>query len=364
MAALPFVSRLTPHGRGAVATIRVEGINAADELATLFQPTGNYSVANVEPWRICFGTWNSGSAAGEELVLCRKSESSFDLHCHGGVTIVNAVMDSIVQLGYQQIQWSDIPVDIDDDPWHMEILNALSNASTEKTAAYLARHLDGRWSQEITRLAGLIAESSFDQARQRIEELLSWREFAGHLVLPWKVVIAGKPNVGKSSLINLLLGFERSIVQDQPGTTRDIVDSDTVIDGWPIQLFDTAGQRVTDDEIESTGVQRAINTSQNADLLIWVADVTRPETFEFETENTSAKRLFVANKIDLQTQDFSNQLDDALDVVEVSCKDKTGSDLLVEAIAKSLVNRLPPDDLPLPFAENIVQQLRNFLKNI
>ena len=364
MASSPFVSRLTPHGRGAVATVRVEGINAADGLATLFHPKGNYSVADVEPWRICFGTWNSGPAAGEELVICRKSEFSFDLHCHGGVTIVDAIMESFVELGYQEFQWSDIPVDIDDDPWQMELLNALSKVSTEKTAAFLARHFDGRWSKEITRLSGLIAESSFDQARQRIEELLSWREFAGHLVVPWKVVIAGKPNVGKSSLINLLLGFERSIVQDQPGTTRDTVDADTVIDGWPIQLFDTAGQRITDNEIESFGVQRAINTSQNADLLIWVGDVTRPGTFEFETENASVKRLFVANKIDLQTQDLSNQLDDALDVVEVSCKDKTGSDLLVKAIAKSLVNRLPPDDLPLPFTEKIVQQLRVFLNNL
>ena len=80
-------------------------------------------------------------------------------------------------------------------------------------------------------------------AAARIREWLAWEDFGLHLTRPWNVVLAGRPNVGKSSLINALLGYTRSIVFDQPGTTRDVVTAATAIDGWPIELSDTAGLR-------------------------------------------------------------------------------------------------------------------------
>ena len=352
MDASSFVSRLTPHGRGAVATIRVNGVDAARDLATMFQPRGSYDIETVANWRICFGKWVTGAATDEELVLCRKSESTFDLHCHGGNTMVNAIMASFVDIGYAAVDWKKISESTDEDQWQVEARHALTKALTEKTAGYLARQLDQRWSNEFDQIGRWVNESKTELALERIEELFSWYDFARHLVQPWRVVIAGHPNVGKSSLINLLLGFNRSIVQDQPGTTRDVVSADTVIDGWPIQLFDTAGQRVTDDEIELSGVKRAQIAAQQADLLIWVADVTRMESFDIP-HGIDVNYLIVANKIDL-ADEHSNESPKQLDsLIVTSCTDQTGIDRLIARIAKQLVPQLPPNDIPLVFNESL-----------
>ena len=109
------------------------------------------------------------------------------------------------------------------------------------------------------------------------------------------MAIAGPPNVGKSSLLNALVGFERSIVFDQPGTTRDLVSIATAIDGWPIELIDTAGLRTGAEKLEAAGIERAQRQIREADLVIWVREVGRGETGP--EPPTDAVR--VLNKIDL-----------------------------------------------------------------
>ena len=363
MDASSFVSRLTPHGRGAVATIRVNGVNAGRDLAKMFRPRGSYDIETVANWRICFGKWGTGAATDEELVLCRKSESTFDLHCHGGDTMVDAIMASFVDLGYAAVDWTEISDSTDEDRWQIEARHALTRALTEKTAGYLARQRYQRWSNELDQIDRWVNESKTELALERIEVLLRWYDFARHLVQPWRVVIAGHPNVGKSSLINLLLGFNRSIVQDQPGTTRDVVSADTVIDGWPIQLLDTAGQRVTDDEIELSGVQRAQSAAKHADLLIWVADITRVESFDIP-HRTDVKHLIVANKIDLANDRSIENAKLGAASIKTSCTDQTGIDRLIARIAKLLVPSLPPDDLPLVFSESIHAHLSHLKSEI
>ena len=123
------------------------------------------------------------------------------------------------------------------------------------------------------------------------------------------MVLAGRTNVGKSSLINALAGFERAIVSHQPGTTRDVVTTVTAIDGWPVQLADTAGLRLSDDELESAGVRLAVETVQSADLIIAVEDAAAanepPDTQHDDLSQTIAQLqrtrpvIHVRNKIDL-----------------------------------------------------------------
>src|SRR5262249_36933342 len=122
-----------------------------------------------------------------------------------------------------------------------------------------------------------------------------------------QVVIAGRPNVGKSSLINALVGYQRAIVFDQPGTTRDVVTASTVIDGWPISLSDTAGLHGTNDQLEAAGIELARARLAQADLVIWVLDATAAsgellEELQRQINELGLrlpnKRLVVLNKID------------------------------------------------------------------
>ncbi len=96
-----------------------------------------------------------------------------------------------------------------------------------------------------------------------------------HLTKPWQIVIAGPPNVGKSSLLNAFVGYQRAIVFDQPGTTRDVVTAATAIDGWPVQVSDTAGLRSSADPLETAGADSAAQQARAADCLLLVFDASQ-----------------------------------------------------------------------------------------
>ena len=144
------------------------------------------------------------------------------------------------------------------------------------------------------------APADLSAAAAQIRDWLTWAEFGLHLTQPWRVVLAGRPNVGKSSLINAILGYTRSVVFDQPGTTRDVVSAPTAIDGWPIELSDTAGLRESADPIESAGVERARATLGAADLAIVLVDISQPASQSDRAIIAEHPRaLVVAHKCDL-----------------------------------------------------------------
>ena len=115
-------------------------------------------------------------------------------------------------------------------------------------------------------------------ARRQIDDLLAHAATGLHLVRPWQVVVAGRPNVGKSSLINAIAGYQRAIVHSLPGTTRDIVSVQTALDGWPVEISDTAGLRRGSDPIEQAGIELAIDKIAAADLVVLVFDASSPWT--------------------------------------------------------------------------------------
>jgi tRNA modification GTPase len=186
-----------------------------------------------------------------------------------------------------------------------------------------------------------------------------------HLTAPWQVAIAGRPNVGKSSLINALVGYQRAIVFDQPGTTRDVLTAETAIDGWPVRLADAAGIRETDDALEAEGVVRARRQLAQADLALWVLDgselsddplqVAQREWFDAAGEASGLSRvLVVVNKADLLAADSRRTASD--NVRFVSALTREGLPELIARVGQLLVPNLPTDEA-VPFTRRQIELL-------
>ena len=226
----------------------------------------------------------TGSAtpeSAEELVVCRIDQQNLEVHCHGGWLAASQIVDSLVEIGYEQV-----PSPRDQRPRLLvEAEQQLPQAITRRAATHLLAQVNGsllHWAEALrSRIRSVAAEPSLPNVAMHREladevgELLQRKDYAERLLRPAKIVICGRPNVGKSSLINRLLGFDRSVVFDSPGTTRDVISEHAAIDGWPVEFFDTAGVRQTEDEIESAGIDSARQAISQADLLIVMFDASQ-----------------------------------------------------------------------------------------
>jgi small GTP-binding protein len=163
--------------------------------------------------------------------------------------------------------------------------------------------MNGSLRGEIEQVISLLEANPTDvrPAREALRHLISTYDFGQHLVTGWRIVLAGPPNVGKSSLINAIAGQSRSIVHAMAGTTRDWVEAETAIDGWPVTLTDTAGIRESAEAVEREGINRALERIQAADLLIIVVDASIgwTSTHEEIAAAATAPKLICVNKFDL-----------------------------------------------------------------
>jgi tRNA modification GTPase len=164
---------------------------------------------------------------------------------------------------------------------------------------------------------------------------------------PWGVVIAGAPNVGKSSLVNALAGYQRSIVAATPGTTRDVVTTRIALDGWLIELADTAGLRKEAEALEEQGVERAKAAATNADLLLWVLDGSAPAVWPSDAIGAVQ---YVVNKSDLPS---AWKLERAETAVRVSAKTGAGLAELCASLVSRLVPDPPPSGAAVPFTAEL-----------
>jgi len=272
------VALLTPPGRGALSVVGVAGPGAVAIVSKLFSPRGRTPLAERPAGGVAFGTWRSeASGATEDLVVVRRGDEELEVHCHGGLAAVESVISALERLGCRRQPWTAWLLAGGARRIGVEAHEALAAAGGPKAAKILSRQLAGGLEEAVGRVESLLRASRVADAHAAIDRLVRASRIGLRLTSPWRVVIAGEANVGKSSLANALAGHDRCIVSPEAGTTRDLLETRIVIDGWEIDLVDTAGQRdrhalAAVGSVELAGIDRAVAACRDADLVVRVCD--------------------------------------------------------------------------------------------
>ena len=372
------VALLTPSGRGALAVVGVAGADAAHMVDGVFAARGGRAVAGLMDGAIAFGRW--GGAGGEEVVVVRHAAARLEVHCHGGLAAAAAIIASLVGRGAREIGWREwladcgtsLPeqdattsdpgnprrflrslkwkkamggffhgqlehVDHDAGKVCVEAREALPSVGGPKAARILCRQLAGALDAEVARIARLVAAGETDAARTAVERLLHASRVGLRLTRPWRVVVVGNVNAGKSSLVNALVGHARTLVSPLPGTTRDLVETRIVLDGWEVDLIDTAGLRERPaGTVEAAGIARAVATAATADLVLRVV----PATAEQVAPAVGPRELLVLSKADLAPPMHGA----ANGPIRTSAATGAG----IDALARRIVAMVVPEEASVP----------------
>lgn len=370
------ISRLTPPLPSAIATLSVRGPLAQNLVLDKIQLRSQ----TLEVDRIYYGLFHTGAEdtqQAEQVVVCQVAEQEIEIHCHGGNAICNALIRAFNDAGCTLIRADEFCA-LHNQSSQAAAETELIHATTDRAAAILLDQVNGALDIALESIKTSVNEANWPAARKLINRLLEFAPLGLHLSNPWKIVFAGPPNAGKSSLINAIVGRQQSIVHHLPGTTRDWVESRTAIAGWPVSLRDTAGLRSSDDMIESEGVRQAFELIQWADLIVLVIDAgigwTEMHSKILSLAECSDRKqeapgcIICVNKTDVLPAE--NDLSDHISgychapIVFCSAIADPGFAPLLKSIEQSLVPCLPATGEAIPFLPAQVEWLRKILQAI
>jgi len=322
---------------------------------------------------VIFGRW--GGPEGEQLVVVRRAADDLEVHCHGGAAAIAAILGDLQAKGCSQVPAATwlladghnrrLPeageaaaptLDCERERIFAEAQLALAAARGPRAAQLLAHQLSGS-------LAAALEDLVCGEPGPRhvlASRLLSWQSLGLRLTQPWRVVVAGPPNAGKSSLVNALAGFGRSIVSPTAGTTRDVLETRLVLGGWDVVLIDTAGLRLNaGDAIEHAGIVRAVDATTGADLVVFVTASNQPNTADADAARLvypQAPQLLVTNKCDLLT---SGCLPPSPRALRTSTLTGEGLHDLAAQIIQTLVPQLPAAGEAVPFTQRQIDVIKS-----
>ena len=341
--------RLTPPGAAAIATVRAEGTGAVGAVAAEVRARSGKPLERWPTDRPILALF--GAEPGEPVIVHRRDDA-VELHCHGGPAAVARIECALADAGAARVEWQEWARRQAAGPVAAEARIALAQARTERTAAILLDQFGGSLDRAMAAVERLLAAGNRPAARERIQALLARAEVGRHLIDPWRVVLAGRPNVGKSSLMNAILGYERAIVHPTPGTTRDALAATTAVDGWPVELTDTAGLSAEApgrpaDAVLRGGTALARERLAAADLVVLVFDRAAALAGE-EAQWLRAwpEALRVDNKCDLPPAPGPRPA-----TIATSALRGEGIADLLGHISACLVPEPPPPGAAVPFTE-------------
>jgi tRNA modification GTPase len=343
---------LTPPGTAALAVLALYGPDTWPTLRGLFQPT-----LPDEPRPGTFRLGRLGDAWGrDEVVLAVKTGPVWpvlEIHCHGGQQVLLWLQEMLQSRGIIACSWPEFDRHLRMPAWQVEAKEALAHAPTTRTAAILLDQYHGAFQNALAQIADHLQRENLVEARRLLEVLSKRIALGRHLVEPWRIVIGGAVNVGKSSLVNALAGHARSVVSPTPGTTRDVVTTRLALDGWPVEVVDTAGWRTATEALEAAGIARAQAALEQADLVVWLLDGSSAPIFPTVP---LARALFVINKIDMPAAwDHSS----AGDARRVSASTGEGVTELCHHLANLLVPDPPAAKEAVPFTKAMCELIEN-----
>lgn len=356
----------TPYGSGAIALVRMSGKDAFDIINKVFE--SSKSIKDTPSHSLIYGKIVSkGKIIDNCLLGIYKAPNTFtgenivEINCHGGIKVTSMVLEAVISAGARIAERGEFSkrafVNGRMDLSEAEAVIDIINAKTEGSVFQAAKQMEGEISSKINKIRDSIAAINakilavIDFPDEEIDEMQS-EEFKNELIRKkseinalidsfskgkiyrsgLSVLIVGKANAGKSSLLNLLLNENKAIVTPIAGTTRDVIEDYIDIDGIPVKLMDTAGIRKTEDIVENIGVNKSKALINDADIIINVIDSSRPlddddyEIFDL-VENKNV--IYVMNKTDLECKASFNKPH-----IDISCEKGTGAQELCEEIRK------------------------------
>ena len=363
----------TPLGEGGLAVLRVSGANAIEVAAGCFKPidSGAIPLDQAKSHTAHFGhIVRRGRVLDEVMVSLYRAPRTFtredviEISCHGGILPARGVLEALLENGARTAEPGEFTkraflngrIDLTQAEAVLDIIHSRTelalSAAQEQLSGKLAQRINGVRDSMMHVLAHLEAHLDFpdeDIAPNTQSELIARLEAAiaatdqllktareGQILRRGiRAAIIGRPNVGKSSLLNRLLDFDRAIVSPIPGTTRDTIEETAGIRGLPIVFIDTAGLRATTDAVETEGVRRSRETLMRADLILQVLDNSQPltaEDNELLSEFAKKKRIILRNKSDLPAQLNFAPITDRC--VPVSCATGDGIEALKDQIVE------------------------------
>lgn len=400
----------TAPGEGAIGIVRLSGDQAIELVSRVFAPASGKDLRCSGSFRMRYGYIvdpSSGEPIDEVLVSVMRGPRSYtgedvvEINCHGGMVPISRIIHLMTGLGARIAQPGEFTrrafmngrIDLAQAEAVLDVIRARTDRGL-KTAigqvrGALSARIRGLQEKVIDLLSQLDAVLDFPEddlgdvdvealtrgvkeVRAEVGELIS-QGMVGRIFRDGiKVVIAGKPNVGKSSLLNALLGEERAIVSDIPGTTRDIIEEAVNVKGIPMRVIDTAGIRGTDDVLERLGVERAARSIQEADLVIIVLDLSRP--LEEDDKRVfdmigDAPGVVALNKADVGpaagVREAADDLAGGRPVVEVSAVTGAGLDALKDAVYDVVIGgKVAPADSPVVSNARHVEALERAARSL
>ncbi len=330
----------TPLGEGGVGIIRLSGKDSIQIIERIFSSPKKKSLNNLKSYRVIYGHIIdplAGKKVDEVLVTIMRSPHSYtkedvvEINCHGGMIILRKTLELVLKQGARLAEPGEFTkrafINGRIDLSQAEAVLDLIKSKTDESRRIAIEQLQGGLSEKITELRDRLTEIcihieayidfpedeigtaskqdllySMKNIVTALETLLKTYEEARFFREGLSTAIVGRPNVGKSSLLNALLKKDRAIVTEVPGTTRDVIEEYLNIDGLPLRIMDTAGIRDVEDIAEKEGVKRSLRSIENADLVIAIFDQSEPlkeEDFEVLKKIGDKNAIVVLNKCDL-----------------------------------------------------------------